>query len=324
MRVLVFSLVVLFYSTTGFSQQTIKIPQAQRDQLKLLGKVGVQADGKATEPIQLGSLFVDQSVRGRIHVQNNTGRQWKVKGLRTSCGCTAAYSKQEQVGIGGTTELLVAMKASKAEKIAVRLTLQTNQGDFPIPLVGSAKLKIDLPEKRVELRPNQEFIDLTFQIHHPKIDPNQVGLLIAGQRVTRVKVEHDQVTFRLDADRLSTDSLMRLVPTVGGVEQRPVQLQVRRKGMVRLATQQVFGSRDESGSFRFRLFLAGDMSVIDAALSRGSLRIGEEVLDAEIKTRILNNTALMQCRVDTKRPLDDEHATLEVGNQSFLFTLRTR
>jgi hypothetical protein len=128
-----------------------------------------------------------------------------------------------------------------------------------LKLLGNVDVQIGgAVTKPVDLQPEQEFVDLTFKVVHPDIDPAQVGLLMSGQKPTRLKVEADEVTFRLDATSLKTDTLLRLIPTVDRKEQRPIQLRITRKGVVRLVTENVFGRWNEGGQFYFRVFLTGE------------------------------------------------------------------
>ncbi len=221
--------------------------------------------------ISLGDVFVGKPIRGKVIVKNRTSKALTITKVVTSCGCTAAYPRKSKIPGDSTSEVLIELIPKKVDVFGVKVTIQSDTGDFEFILKGRSLARIAPKSSELTYKKSDKFLDLQFDIKDPSVSAKDVKMSFNGIMLNKTHVAPQQVAFSIPVALVKPTAFSNLIPIIDGREESVIPMKILQAGSTRLITDQIYGSGDP---YTFRLFITGDIQV-KSGIEKASLQIAD-------------------------------------------------
>ncbi|MGB7344705.1 MAG: DUF1573 domain-containing protein [Pirellulaceae bacterium] len=226
-----------------------------------LAKMRTLGEVNLTRPnvVDLGDLFAGESLEGKIALTNDMGRAVTIKTVKASCGCTAAHPDIEHFDPGSTHHLLITFNTQNLGSQSVILTIDTGEFRFPVKLKANVRRRIQIRDQTVRYTSDQESLPIQLDVIDKSIPMQQVRVDHSRGQIRPHKIVNRSIIFHVPIKYVEHNQQLTIYPVVAGERYGVIPILPLLKDQLNPARTFVYGEVLDSGEFKFRLLVTGDL-----------------------------------------------------------------
>jgi hypothetical protein len=201
--------------------------------------------------VKLPDSFVGDQIRGAVVISNKTSSPVTINGIKSSCGCTTAYSVENKVLPGQSTKTYVQVRLSEAGAFKGQMLIDLGDRQTEILLNGDVNERISGP---ASIKIEDGYATAEFKVSDSSIKSPEF-------KFNRIFESVGELKFRISEANLDAAFKTSVVADIKANEFKTQhRFEVLRPGYCELISREVY-LRSENPRM-LRLFFRGDVSVL--------------------------------------------------------------
>ncbi len=301
------------------SDQAMSMTEAGLARLPRVGEINL-VDFGTTSRLEIGNCYVDTTRAMAVEILNSQASSLKIGSVKTSCGCTAAFPRNEGILPGGRSLLLLTVRPGKIGSFGSKLTLVTNLGDYAFTIQGISRSRVRLVENDPVIYNSQSKAFLvTLAVKDSSIDPSTLKFVVNGQEIagTSNKESVREVQLELPAVMATDVGLTPVQVLAGSLSLDTLLLPLQIPGRLTLIRDELY--TDGEG---LKLMITGDVQSI--SLEKIDIEMNDVRYSMPCEAVVRGSTAIVSIDVTSVDFKNGQAATAYLGNEALQFKVYRR